>query len=178
MTTTRAAAPARFVRAEDMRSLAHLLKRSGSCIESEIRGPSMGPTLPPGTRVRIRCGEDLTFEPGQIVAFLSEDRLIAHRLLGRGRHGRARGFLLTRGDATALCDAPVTATTVLGIVTGRLVGDEWGQVPPSPAPTPFTRAMQAIANLLLDVHPALARLFALAAFRVRNSLLRLTHLST
>ena len=175
MTEATSVARSRFVRPEEIRSLAHLLKRSGASIESEIRGSSMGRTLPNGTRVRIRCGEGLPFETGQIIAFLGDDRLIAHRMCGRGRTPGAREFLLTRGDATNLCDAPVPVATVLGIVTTRLGSEGWGDVPAPPPSTTPGRVMQALANTLLDVHPALARMLAVVVFRLRNTVARSSH---
>ncbi len=177
MTAATAGSPPRFVRPEEIRSLARLLKQSAACIESEIRGGSMGDTLPSGTRVNIHCGEQLTLEPGQIIAFLGGARLIAHRLCGRGRHASVRGFLLTRGDATALCDAPVHVDTVLGIVTARRNDGVWQDVPSAPAASSLASTMRGLANLLLDVHPALAKLLALVAFRVRNTVARMTHRS-
>lgn len=103
-----------------------LLKQSGSDIESQISGTSMAPALPPGARIRIRCGHHPS--PGDTVVYLTGQPIIAHRMLSRVRRG-GRAFLMLRGDANWFCDAPIDQTRVLGIVSGFDDGAGWRPVP-------------------------------------------------
>ena len=97
-----------------------LLGRSAKIIESEIAGSSMGSTLPPGSRIRIRPLSFSEYRAGQVVAFVSGDRIFAHRIIFRGREG-----VLTRGDNHFCCDLPVPSRAILGEVTEYLLGGEW-----------------------------------------------------
>lgn len=97
-----------------------LLGRSAKIIESEIAGTSMGSTLPPGSRIRIRPLSFPEYRSGQVVAFISGDRIFAHRIIFRGREGA-----LTRGDNHSWCDLPVPSSAILGEVTEYLLDGEW-----------------------------------------------------
>ena len=76
-----------------------------------LQGSSMMPTLPPGSRLRLRCGGR---EPalGDVVAFRSGGRLVIHRLTHLDAHGR----LVCQGDANAASDPPITPQEVVGVV--------------------------------------------------------------
>jgi hypothetical protein len=63
---------------------------------------------------------------GDVVAFLSDGRVVAHRVVARC--GRGGTMLLTRGDARLLCDAPVPGDAVLGRVTEFDPGTGWRAV--------------------------------------------------
>ena len=104
--------------------LAPLLKKAGLDIESEVRGSSMHPTLPPGARIRIRCGP-VAHQRGDIVAIVA-DPPIVHRIVSCLRC-RSRLYLITRGDASWSCDLPVTEDEILGVVSGYQDGDAWRQ---------------------------------------------------
>lgn len=101
-----------------------LLKKAAVDIESEIRGSSMHPALPNGSRIRIRCtAEAHAYQVGDIIAILA-DPLIAHRVVATARY-RSRLYLITRGDPSWYCDLPVTEDQILGLVTAQHDGREW-----------------------------------------------------
>jgi hypothetical protein len=97
-----------------------LLGRSGKVIESEISGTSMGSTLPSGCRIRIRPLSTEEYRPGQVIAFVADGALFAHRIVYRGRQG-----VLTRGDSHSWCDLPVPINAILGVVSEFLAHGEW-----------------------------------------------------
>lgn len=103
-------------------ALARLVKKSGLEIESEVHGSSMHPTLPAGSRIRIRCGSTAA-RPGDIIVIVA-DPPIVHRVVCQ-RRCRSRRYTITRGDALWFCDLPVTDDQVLGIVCEQQEGDVW-----------------------------------------------------
>ena len=116
-------------------AVAAVLKDAGREIESEVCGSSMHPTLAAGASIRIRCGAG-PYQPGDIVVFLAEPP-IAHRVLARRRRG-GRAYLIMRGDAHWICDAPVPEHLVLGVVMAHNTGGDWrppaGQAPGAGSP--------------------------------------------
>jgi hypothetical protein len=160
-------APGRFVAPEDVKTVATLLKRSESILESQVRGHSMGPTLPDGVHVRIQCGTRRVRQPGAVVTFLTEPGLVTHRVVAcRGDH------VLTRGDATGACDPPVPLDCVLGTVDAWRLGNNWLPVPGPPRRSlagRFGSALSLFAVLAaLAVHPRLAKRVAVWGFRFRD----------
>lgn len=103
-------------------ALAPLLKQSGLEIESEVRGSSMHPALPDGSRIRIRCGSTAA-RPGDIIAIVA-DPPVVHRVVSHQRC-RSRLYTITRGDALWFCDLPVTDDQILGIACAQQEGDAW-----------------------------------------------------
>ena len=101
-------------------AFATLLGRSGKIIESEISGTSMGSTLPAGRRIRIQPLPFNSCRPGQVVAFVSGNKVFAHRIVCCTRQGA-----LTRGDNRALCDLPVPTRAILGLVTESQLDGQW-----------------------------------------------------
>lgn len=106
-------------------AVASSLRGSGRVLESVVQGMSMGRTLAPGSTIRIELAERPSYRVGDVVAFLTGSRLIVHRLVYRGNSGMARGFLLTRGDATPIPDAPVPEANVLGPVIAVRSDTRW-----------------------------------------------------
>jgi len=146
---------------ERLRAFAAILKQNERSFECEVRGRSMGETLKDGARIRVESGESRSYVPGQVVAFLCGDAVIAHRIVHMGRRGRARGHLLTRGDACFLPDPPMPVEAVLGPVMTLDGGDAGSPPPPAPSRAglrALSREMvtRAISTLMI-VHPALAQ---------------------
>lgn len=141
-------------------ALAPLLQRAGAVIESEIRGRSMGGTLPPGTRIRIRCDAARDYPEGTVLAFQGGRGLVGHRLVGRALDRRGLTLLLTRGDGTVIPDPPIEPARVLGEVVAWQQGEAW--LPPRPAPSrsgPARAAASAamwLVRIALAIHPGLA----------------------
>ncbi|HXJ31454.1 MAG TPA: hypothetical protein VNG35_12485 [Gemmatimonadales bacterium] len=151
--------PVQFVSPESIRTLGALLQRSNAVIESEIRGASMGTTLPDHVKVRIACRPAPEYQPGDVVAYWWGDALIAHRVVGRGKLPRARDFYLTRGDGQILCDPAVSAASILGLVSAWFDGSGWRPVATLPS-RGLRRWTVIVEQWLMDVHPDLTRRIA------------------
>ena len=123
----------------------------------------MGTALPDGGRIRVRAGADDAWHPGDVIAFFAGSRIMAHRVVYEGRHGEARRYLITQGDANWLCDPPVNRATVVGRVEAYCTGGDW--LPVGEPVIAFPRHM--IAGLSLAVMRALLELSP--AFTIRVS---------
>jgi hypothetical protein len=121
----------RLLRADPARTLAvaQSLRAPGRSFESTVTGMSMGPGLGPGSRIRVALVHRAVYEAGEVVAYLAGDQVIVHRVVHRGRAAAARGYLITRGDATLVPDPPVDHARILGPVTG--VWRVGGWMPPT-----------------------------------------------
>jgi hypothetical protein len=152
ITTAEAASPT----GDQLLALGVLLSRSGKIIESEISGTSMGNTLPPGSRIRIRQLQPKNYRPGQVVAFVSGHTVFAHRIISCSRQG-----VLTRGDNRSWCDLPLSWCAVLGLVTENRIGGEWRQVDEHPLRERRSggarRAVDALLRVSLKIDIRLAR---------------------
>jgi len=109
--------------------VATLLKSAGTILECDVRGQSMGNTLPDGSRLRLSFEESPTLAVGDVVAFTANSAVTVHRVVGRGMFGPARSFVLTSGDGSLLLDHPVPVRDVLAIVREWRNGDTWQRVP-------------------------------------------------
>lgn len=153
---------------------------AGRTVESELRGPSMEPTIPGGSRIRIsHAGPDGPTR-GDVVAFLGGSVVMVHRVVYEGRRGTARGFVVTQGDGNWLCDPPVERTAVAGVVRHFLAEGEWREV--GTAPGAGARALVsapalALVTCVLELSPRwaarLARGMSIARMEVRAALGRL-----
>ena len=143
------------------RTIAPLLRAAGRDIESTVIGESMGATLPAGARIMIHCGAPA--EPDTVVAFVAGESLVAHRLVHVVR-GHGGGYLVTQGDGRVVCDPPIEAGAMVGVVTAWRMTDEepWRPIRPAPRRAPVALAVSALVRLLvrsalaLDVRAALA----------------------
>jgi hypothetical protein len=114
-----------LVEGEGLAAVAALWRKTGREVRARFGGSSMQPALPPGTEVVLRCGE--TGAPGDVIAFLADGRLVVHRVVARGRDG---AWMLTRGDARVLPDAPILdPETVVGRVAGVWRGGSLEHLP-------------------------------------------------
>jgi hypothetical protein len=169
--------PTRIADAREVIAVASLLGREARVIESTIVGESMGRALPAGSRVKIRCGMNPA-HIGTVAVVVVDGVLFAHRIVGRGRGRRARDYLVTRGDRTVLCDAPVEEDRVIGIVAECRDGDGWRPVPGAAARPPLRAWVAAVHREAmlgaLEVHIALARGLAIASFAVARASAPLT----
>lgn len=94
-------------------------------IDITLGGGSMSPAIPKGSQIRIHVNYKGTYEPGQVVAFLYQGKIMVHRIRYCGRRGKAKHYVLTQGDATFLPDAPVPMDTILGPVIGFQKNEDW-----------------------------------------------------
>ena len=142
--------------------------------ETHVLGVSMGSALPEGSQVRIRFAAE--FAVGQVVAYVAGDRIVAHRLV-RVVHSHGDLYLITRGDASRLCDSPVRASIAMGIVTGFRNSEEWRTVPPKPHRGFGSRlvelAFSAAAAWALRINPKFATWTGTRLVQIRSVLMSL-----
>ena len=152
-----------FIRADPRRMFAASLlfrRDADALVESEVRGMSMGAVIPDGARIRIEAARDRT-ATGTVIAFFAGGRTVVHRIRWRRHRGRARGWLVTQGDAMRLPDVPVFRDAVIGCVVAVRTGDgAWQPLPAPPRAPRRDRALSwivfAASVVLLELHPPLA----------------------
>ena len=107
----------------------------GSCeFESTVLGESMGKAVPAGSMIRVRFASGANLTTGQIVAYIRNDKIVAHRLV-RIVMSHGEQFAITCGDGTVCCDVPVPVSAVIGILTELRSSGTW-----KPAPQPQARS--------------------------------------
>ena len=139
------------------------LRGSGQLVECEIRGESMGPGMPDRSTVRIRCDGAEGAPIGAVVALRLGGALTVHRLVHRGRSPRARGWVVTEGDANLTCDAPVHEEQLVGLVDAvRTDTGDWRAIGIAvPIPLARGRVARAVRHLVcaaLELHPRVAHI--------------------
>lgn len=121
----------------------------------------MRPAIPEGAEVRIRCG--VPVRAGDVVVCQEGRRILVHRVVAELRSG----WVLTRGDATAVPDLPVPVSSVLGRITG-LVAREGDLAVPDPPDTPVRRWTARVCGSLLRVAPPAGRLLVRSLWTLRK----------
>jgi len=91
--------------------------RMAGAVQLRVTGASMMPCLWPGDMLTVRSCDAPELQPGQIVVFRKNEKLVVHRIMECGG-----GQVVTRGDARAKFDAPVSYSEMLGKVE-RVVRD-------------------------------------------------------
>jgi hypothetical protein len=141
-------------------------------VACRLVGGSMEHAIPARSLIRIAFRPE-PLRTGEVVTFVREDRLLAHRIVYRS-HLR-RGYIIARGDARILHDPPVRLADVLGRVDAVDVGTGWQPLGPQ---TCLPRRERGLAFVLLvataflvELRPALAHRFAhwLDATEQRNA---------
>jgi hypothetical protein len=162
--TSRLRAVGEFICADPRRAsaAAQLFRDASAAIESDVRGVSMGSVIPDGARIRIDSADMLL--TGTVVAFHAAGRTVVHRIRWQRRAGRARGWLITQGDAMRLPDVPVRLDAVIGRVTALRCDDgTWRPLAAPPRAPRRDRALSwivfAASVVLLELHPPLSRWF-------------------
>ena len=160
---------------ERLLALSGLLRKSSREIETSVQGGSMGSVLPEGSRIRIRFSSAASFVPGQVVTYIAKDRLVVHRLV-RSATSNGDNYLITRGDTTVWCDAPVLTSSVIGIVTEFRNSGRWQPVGPPAARGRGSRWLaSAICRMvvtLLRLNPAFSCWVAARMVEIRRVVLR------
>ncbi|HSP16207.1 MAG TPA: S24/S26 family peptidase [Thermoanaerobaculia bacterium] len=117
----------------------------------------MQPTIDPGTELIVHCTDDVA--RGDVIVYLYLDQVVVHRLIGV-----RRGWLLTRGDAHVIPDAPIVdPDIIMGRVETMRRGDSYDLVPPAPV---------SIARVLAFWFVSLAGLAGVEGVRVALRCLR------
>ena len=89
---------------------AETLLASGQ-LRLRVTGASMLPALLPGDVLQFQSCDAEQTEPGDVILFHRDQRLVVHRVRSKTSEG-----LLTQGDALAQPDAPVSDAHVIGKV--------------------------------------------------------------
>jgi len=162
---------------ERLLAFSGLLGKNSREFEFHLQGKSMGPLLPDGSRIRVRPAADDHFMVGEVLTYVAEDRMVAHRVVRSVKSGSDH-YLIMRGDATVCCDLPVLATSVLGLVIGFSTTGVWQPVgPPRERWFGFRWLALLIASLvggILRVSPAAAVWIAKHIIRIHKTLERAT----
>src|SRR5262249_34474188 len=86
-------------------------------------GQSMLPTVYPGDVLTVHRRKASTIEPGDIVVYVRQNRLFAHRVVKK-ENVKTSIELVTRGDALTQFDPPVHQGEILGCVSAIARGDK------------------------------------------------------
>jgi hypothetical protein len=153
-------------------AVAAQFQKEGRVIQSRVVGPSMGSCLPDGAPILIAPRQREDCEAGTIIAFVGNRKVIVHRVVFCGRRGRARGILVTRGDASRLPDPPIEIGSVLGEVIA--VQSEAGWAAPAagarrPAHDRFVaRSLELCIVALCRISPRFARWLVTTVYGSRH----------
>jgi hypothetical protein len=154
--------------------VARLLVGAGREVEARAEGISMGATIPAGARLRIRGVDTRRLRAGDVIACEAGGVLVTHRVVARGIGARAQRFLLTRGDAARVCDAPVPEAGILGQVTAWQAGGAWHEISAPARRGPLDRTALLLieigARAALEVDTRLAGAFVRLVHRLRHPL--------
>jgi signal peptidase I len=101
-------------------------------VRLRVFGTSMVPSILPGDLISVQRTDLSEISPGEIVLYLRDGRLFAHRVVARaGSHDHPR--LITRGDRLSYTDPLVSSLELLGRVTSIQYADGRGHRPVRPA---------------------------------------------
>jgi hypothetical protein len=143
----------------DLARLRAVTGKTHVVIESQVQGASMETAIPNGAHIQIRAGEAEGVHRGKVIAFLTRNRVMVHRVVYEGRRGAARQFVLTQGDGNWLCDPPVERSCIVGEVQSLACGDEWRPIGAARMHVfrrLVARTSQVLMRLALDCNPAFA----------------------
>jgi signal peptidase I len=92
-------------------------------VRLRVLGTSMVPSILPGDLISVQRADLSEISPGEIVLYLHDGRLFAHRAVARtGSNDDPR--LITRGDRLSHNDPLVSSLELLGRVTSVQCGDQ------------------------------------------------------
>lgn len=98
---------------DQLTAIASLWKKRGQTLVAAFGGTSMLPTIAPGERVTIRCGESGNL--GNVLVVIWQSTPIVHRIIAVGPNG---SWILTRGDNNLIPDVPVRNAD---LIVGRVI---------------------------------------------------------
>jgi hypothetical protein len=145
---------------ERLEAAAAIWKSRSAVLPAAFGGVSMRPTIQPGEQVRVLCGTEPVV--GEVCAFVRAGRLFVHRVVAASSDG---AWLLTRGDANLLPDAPIRRHEVLG----RVVAFDGGTIAAAVGRFPVVRRVVLRASdVALSAGPRLATLFLSALWAMQR----------
>jgi hypothetical protein len=150
----------------------------GTPVRMRLATASMSPDLLPGDELIIEAREWQKLKTGDIVLFERNEALLAHRLIRvERRHGGVR--LITKGDAVASYDSPVSIASYLGRVArvargGHIINlQSWGARAGARLRVLRSVSRTMITRLTHNIHERLGivtvLMLALALFGVRSA---------
>jgi hypothetical protein len=147
------AAPIDFesLRGGRLEAIAAIWRRERRQLAARFGGVSMEPTIAPSAEVLLQCG--VHPGPGEIAAFTVANRILVHRVMARSPAGT---WLLTRGDANAIPDPPISDIALIGTVVRVRHGDQFVE-PPGPPTSRGRRVTLALCLLGLRANPRVGR---------------------
>jgi hypothetical protein len=129
--------------------------RRGREVSFRVMGSSMLPSILPGDELTVRPLEEVLPRSGEIVVFVRERKLFAHRMIAKSeRAGNVQR--VTRGDALIACDRPVEQSEVLGSVVRISRGGREISVAscPNHLISLGLRHSALLRRIVLDIHAA------------------------
>jgi signal peptidase I len=155
--------------ADSVGAVLSLCEQAGIELIATVDGNSMTPNLSSGSRVRLRPVDPASLRVGDVIAFVHNRRLIAHRIVGLGRTRASRPYVLTRGDARPLIDVPVHRESIVGVVSAAQRSDaDWAASQPAAlrrSKLLFAAMFASLSGRLLDFSPRGAAHFIRFAWR-------------
>lgn len=139
----------------DSTALAAEVLKLGHRVRIPTVGTSMHPFIRYGQVIHIQSATMSGLAVGDIVVYVSGRRMVAHRVLKKGRDEEGP-FLLTKGDSFSAFDAPVRPEQVLG----KVVAVEKGRRrvnPASPWRRPLNRFCAWVSPLSPWLYPILGK---------------------
>jgi len=133
--------------------------RSSRKLRLQVTGWSMLPSIWPGDTLLVEPAKYDEVASGDVVLFLREQRLFAHRAVGRNADDSR---VLTRGDAMRSEDPPVNEAELLGKVTLIWRGGKCSEPPRSLA------AWERVVAHIVGRFALAARLAVVAHGRIRS----------
>ena len=150
---------------ERLDAAAQLWKKERRILTARFSGVSMQPTIAPGAEVRVHCGAQV--REGDVAVCQEGMRVLVHRVIATSFRD---GWILTRGDATAVPDFPLPASSVLGRVMGLVAQDSDRDLPAGP--DSFARRLiLRSCELLFRAAPPAGRVLVRALWFLRKWLL-------
>jgi signal peptidase I len=133
--------------------LASEVLRSSGSLRLQVNGWSMLPAVLPGDTVMVTSATSEEVSEGDIVLFGRNRRLFVHRVANKGVDGR----IITRGDAMAHADPPVSEDELLGRVSfvvrnGKLIEPNRHPRLAGRAVAAMVRRSKIAARVVVGVH--------------------------
>ncbi len=146
-----------------MLSLASEVLRTSGGLRFAALGGSMVPTIFPNDILIVRRETARSVHSGDVLLCFRESRFCAHRLVEKREEGE-RLALITRGDALAQNDAPVTEDEMLGRIEAVVRGRKRIELDGNPSGGELllrwaVRRSDGVAKWLLRWHALRARLW-------------------